>query len=84
MYGLLLISRRKRGDYRTRRDRPQVRTNAWRKQIDSLANRYLTFNREGPPPNDPPPNEHTMNAEWHIPVVDMFGTSPSSPLRRFN
>jgi hypothetical protein len=62
---------RKRGDYRTRRDRPLIRTRAWEAQMDLLADGYLAWNHYGPPA--PPVDGNYSDSHWHIVVVDFFG-----------
>jgi len=56
-------------DYRTRRDRIQVRTAAWKQQMPRLVAAYLIWKAEGaPPPADTFPEEQ----RWEIVTVDMF------------
>jgi hypothetical protein len=61
---------RKRIDSRTRRHRVQSQKDAWRRQMDFLADTYRAWNSHGAPPS---PDIDPKNPQWQIKVVDVFG-----------
>lgn len=64
---------RKRADLRTRKDRVQVRTDAWQQQIPRLIKAYLAWNHSGPP--DSTATAVNEQGGWEITVVDFFRKS---------
>jgi hypothetical protein len=64
------VSRVHRVDYRTRRDRTERRTEAFRLQMDDLTEAYLEWSHGRAAPAGPVPAD---SAEYSIRVVDTFG-----------
>lgn len=65
---------RKRGDYRSRKDRVEQRTNAWLPQLPSLVTAFLELKRGG---------ARTSNlagaTTWAIETIDIQCESPTIP-----